>query len=201
VSVHEAKVFCIGFHKTGTSSLGAALEQLGYRVAGPFGVRDGAVAESALDEAVLRVPRFDAFQDNPWALIFAEMDERFPDSRFVLTVRAEDEWLASVVAHFGGASTPMREWVYGAGAGDPVGHEHLYVERYRRHNGEVAAHFADRPDDLLVMDLGRGDGWAELCGFLAVDPPEVPFPHANRGGAGRRVVNRLRGRLRRIVRR
>ncbi|MEE2776427.1 MAG: sulfotransferase [Acidobacteriota bacterium] len=29
------KVFGIGFHKTGTSSLGAALEVLGYRVRAP----------------------------------------------------------------------------------------------------------------------------------------------------------------------
>jgi hypothetical protein len=199
--VDEPKVFCIGFHKTGTSSLGAALELLGRRVAGPFGVRDDDISQQALPGALERVPRFDAFQDNPWPLLYVEMDERFPGSRFVLTVRAEKEWSASVGAHFGGVSTPMREWIYGAGAGDPVGHDDLYVERYRRHNDEVVAHFADRPDDLLVMDLGRGDGWTELCGFLGADPPGVPFPHANRGRAGRRAVNRLRGRIRRIVRR
>ena len=33
------KVFGIGFHKTGKTSLGHALERLGYRVAGPQGIR------------------------------------------------------------------------------------------------------------------------------------------------------------------
>lgn len=191
-----AKVFCIGFHKTGTSSLGAALAVLGHRVAGPFGVRDPDIAAHAVDKAVRRAADHDAFQDNPWPLLYREMDERFPGSRFILTVRDEDEWLQSVVAHFGGVSTPMREWVYGAGAGDPVGHEAVYLERLRRHVDDVGRHFADRPGDLLVMDLARGDGWPELCGFLGVDPPGVPFPHANRGSPIRRRVNRLRSRLR-----
>lgn len=190
----DSKVFCIGFHKTGTSSLGAALSLLGYRVGGPFGVRDPNIAEHALGEAVARLARFDAVQDNPWSVLFAELDRRFPGSRFVLTVRPEEEWLASVVDHFGGTSTPMREWIYGFG--DPVGHEAAYRERYRRHNHEVGAHFAERPEDLLVMHLESGDGWDQLCPFLDREPPERAFPHANRGSATRRTVNRLRGRLR-----
>ena len=38
------KVFCVGFHKTGTKSLGAALATLGYRVAGPRGTLDPQIA-------------------------------------------------------------------------------------------------------------------------------------------------------------
>ena len=34
------KVFCLGFQKTGTSSLGLALEKLGYKVAGYYQFRD-----------------------------------------------------------------------------------------------------------------------------------------------------------------
>ena len=32
----KAKVFCVGFHKTGTSSMGVLLERLGYRVQGAY---------------------------------------------------------------------------------------------------------------------------------------------------------------------
>ena len=197
----ESKVLCVGFHKTGTSSLGAALEMLGYRVAGPFGVRDPRIAETALDQAVARLERHDAAQDNPWPLLYPELDRRFPGTRFVLTLRPEQAWLASTVAHFGGVSSPMREWIYGPGAGDPVGHEDRYLARYRRHNDEVTAYFADRPDDLLVMRLDRGDGWERLCPVLGAEVPDAPFPHANRGSGARRAVNRLRGRLRGLVRR
>jgi hypothetical protein len=192
--VSDSKVFCIGFHKTGTSSLGAALELLGHRVGGPFGVRDPKIAERALDDAIARLERFDAVQDNPWPLLFRELDDRYPGAKFVLTVRPEDEWLDSVVAQFGGTTTPMREWIYGSG--DPVGHESAYRERYRRHNEAVEAHFAGRDEDLLVMRLDQGEGWSQLCPFLGLEEPSTPFPHANRGSPARRTVNRLRGRLR-----
>lgn len=195
----EPKVFCVGFHKTGTSSLAAALDALGYRVGGPFGVRDRDIGSHALDRALRRLERVDAVQDNPWPLLFRDLDERVPGSRFVLTVRDEDAWWSSVLTHFGGRSTPMREWVYGPG--DPAGHEATYRRRYRRHNEEVEAHFERRPADLLVLRLDQGEGWSELCRFLGKDPPAAPFPHANEGTRGRRVVNRLRGRVRATTRR
>ncbi len=40
----KQKVFCIGFHKTGTSSLALALKTLGYRVAGAAGRHDPDIA-------------------------------------------------------------------------------------------------------------------------------------------------------------
>ena len=38
------KVFCIGAHKTGTTSLEVALRKLGYRVRGSFGTKDPDIA-------------------------------------------------------------------------------------------------------------------------------------------------------------
>ncbi|MDH4113456.1 MAG: hypothetical protein OEV60_12390 [Actinomycetota bacterium] len=200
----EPKVFGIGFHKTGTTSLGAALRVLGYRVTGPNGVhRTGMNTEMAMATALELLPKFDAFQDNPWAMLFREMDREAPGSKFVMTVRPDEEWLRSVVGHFGPRSTPMREWIYGAGLGSPIGHEDLYLERYRRHNREVLEHFSDRPNDLLVMDITRGDGWDVLCPFLGLDVPSQAFPHANaasaRSSAG--LLRRARWRVRWATRR
>ena len=64
------KVFCVGFHKTGTKSLGAALATLGYRVAGPRGTLDPQIATNALPLALRLAGDFDAFQDNPWPILF-----------------------------------------------------------------------------------------------------------------------------------
>lgn len=199
MSPDRAKVICTGFHKTGTSSFGRALQVLGYRVAGPFGVRDRSIAERALPSALERLARHDAAQDNPWPLLFREIDEAVPGCRFVHVERDEDAWLSSVVRHFGGTSTPMREWIYGVG--DPVGNEEVYVARYRAHNDAVRSHFSGRPDDLLVLRLEDDPGWEPLCRFLDVPVPDAPFPHANQGSPGRRAFNRLRGRVRRAIRR
>ncbi|HEU4730488.1 MAG TPA: sulfotransferase [Kofleriaceae bacterium] len=172
------KVFGVGFHKTGTSSLGAALELLGYRVCGPVGYLKPDIADTLHDTAFALIDDYDAFEDNPWPVLYRELDERVPGSRFILTIRDPSAWIRSIVRHFGGATTPMRELIYGAGRGDPRGNETHYVARYQRHNTDVTAHFRGR-SDLLVMDLAAGHGWGPLCGFLGAPRPEVAFPHLN----------------------
>ena len=192
------KVFGIGFHKTGTTTLSRALRILGYRVAGPFGVNDEDIADTAIDRALETAAEYDAVQDNPWPLLYQELDEAYPGSKFVLTVRDTDRWLASVVNHFGGQSTPMRRWIYGPG--DPADNQDIYRSRYDRHNSDVADYFKDRPDDLLTLRIADGEGWPELCGFLGVPVPDDPFPHAN-ARQERSVLRVLRRRLRRLLNR
>ena len=173
----KPKVFCIGFHKTGTKSIGQALRLLGYRVAGPTGAKNPEIAEHATVIGLALATEHDAFNDNPWPLLYQTLDATFPGSRFVLTVRDEQRWMASVLKYFGAKDTPMRRWIYGAGT--PLGNEATYLERYRRHNAEVLRYFQGRTD-LLVLDLEQGHGWAELCGFLRVPMPDEAFPHLNR---------------------
>ena len=177
-ALHSNKVFCIGFHKTGTTSLGVALSMLGYKVAGAMGVRDSHIAVNVMTLASRVAVDHDAFQDNPWPIIFREMDQRFPGSKFVLTVRDPDLWIDSVIRHFGNKETEMRKWIYGVGS--PVGNENIFLDRYRAHQRDVINYFADRPNDLLVMDLRAGDGWNKLCPFLGHAVPAHPFPHMNK---------------------
>jgi hypothetical protein len=174
----KTKVFGIGFHKTATTSLGAALEILGYKVKGPFGIHDPNIKDKALNCARLLVKKYDAFQDNPWPIIYKEMDNMFPGSKFILTTRPSEKWIKSVVNHFRGKSTPMREWIYGVG--DPIGNEGIYLKRYDRHNKEVLKYFSQRENDLLVMDITSGDGWKMLCPFLNEEEPNKSFPMANK---------------------
>ncbi len=171
------KVFGVGFHKTGTTSLAAALYMLGYNVCGYFGNRDTDIATTAVETAFDLADRYDAAQDTPWPVLYRELDERYPNSRFILTIRPSDQWVASVVKHFKRHRIPSHEWIYGVPTA--ADNEATYVERYERHNAEVIEYFADRPESLLVMDLGRGDGWDELCPFLDLRVPTEPFPTQN----------------------
>ena len=180
LKTEKPKVFCVGFHKTGTKSLARALEILGYRVTGPDGARDPQIAERALPMALDIALQFDAFNDNPWSVLFRELDGAFPGSRFILTLRSADSWIASVVRHFGDERTPMREWIYGPGRGSPRGNECAYLDRYRRHNADVIAYFS-RGECLLTMNIIAGDGWKGLCDFLELPVPDQPFPHVNSG--------------------
>jgi hypothetical protein len=156
------------------------LKRLGYRVTGPNGVDDPEIATNL--DAMVRdlVARFDAFQDNPWPVIYRSLDRDYPGSKFVLSLRAPESWIRSVRRHFGSQSTPMRQWIYGAGC--PAGNEALYLRRFEAHNREVLDYFRDRPDDLVTMNLAEGDGWEKLCVFLGKETPDIAFPHLNRGG-------------------
>jgi hypothetical protein len=188
----KTKVFCIGFHKTGTTSLEVALRKLGYRVRGSFGTKDPDIANKVFEMACAMVPDYDAFEDNPWPILYRELDERYPGSKFILTRRPAEAWIRSQVKDFATTETPMRRWIYGEDAGCPEGNEDTYVARYERHNREVLEYFRDRPDDLLVIDLPNNDGWTRLCAFLGHDVPDEPFPHANKASLSRRVKNWLR---------
>lgn len=193
------KVFCVGFHKTGTTTLDRALSLLGYRVCGCFGIDNPRIGEEALGRACELVGRFDAFQDNPWPILYRELDERFPGSRFILTTRPAESWLRSIVNHASIESSEMRRWIYGHGS--PIGHEEVYLRRYEEHYRDVRAYFRDRPGDLLEMAITGGDGWSTLCPFLGVEEPGVPFPAENR--ASKSVLKQVvgHGRLRLVLRR
>lgn len=194
----RAKVFGIGFQKTATSSLAAALYILGYNVTGFFGAHDPDIAEKVYDMAYDLADRFDAAQDTPWPVLYKELDQRYPGSKFILTVRPVDKWINSVVKHFKNQYVPAHEWIYGVRTAR--GNEDVYIRRYEEHNREVIDYFVDRPGDLLIMDITQGDGWEKLCPFLGQEIPPLDFPAQNQAAERsnqmmRRGINYLKRRL------
>lgn len=177
------KIFSVGFHKTGTKSLATALEQLGYSVHGPGLVMDTQACASLEGLRVAAWPlieQYDAFQDNPWAVLWRELAADFPQARFILTLRDEDQWYASALRYFGEQETPMRALIYGADAASPVGNEHRYRERFRQHNHAVQTHFAEN-ENFLALDVSNPQAYDQLCEFLERPITGQPFPHRNKG--------------------
>jgi hypothetical protein len=79
----KTKVFGIGFHKTATKSLAKALRYLGYRVTGPTGLIILISLKKEYEKAFKLANRFDAFQDNPWPILYKELGRKFPGSKFI----------------------------------------------------------------------------------------------------------------------
>jgi Sulfotransferase domain len=191
----RSKVFGIGLSKTGTSSLQAALEILGYRVSGPnrkpllkqvrSGNLTGVFAQTVQD---------DAFCDFPYPLIFRELHLHYgPAAKFVLTTRRSAEvWYESICEHartsqlFGG-----QRLTYGFYR--PFGRRERYTALYEEHNQAVRTYFRANgaTDQLLEVCWDTGDGWAQLCPFLAEPVPDCPFPHRNRNDKTRHPVRRV----------
>lgn len=182
------RIFGIGLHKTGTTSLHRALKTLGFD-SWHWTSAHAAKAiwrEMTQEGRSATLERWYALCDLPIPLLYRELDNAYPGSKFVLTVRAEDEWLRSVERHFDPAFNRHRAgW-----DDDPFSHQvhrklykrtdfdaEVMLARYRRHNAEVREYFAGRPGDLLVMS--PSDGWENLCRFLRCEPPSSPYPHEN----------------------
>jgi hypothetical protein len=176
-------IFGIGLSKTGTTSLFAALDQLGYRSATyrhmrALGLEDWFEGNFATDY----LAGYDAATDLPLAVFYPQLDERYPGSKFVLTVRELDSWLESAERHF--AVAPASEFgrqvrlaTYGITGFDAGRFRHVY----ETHLGNVDWHFRHRPDALLTLDIVGGEGWAKLCPFLGRSEPYTVFPHVQPG--------------------
>lgn len=173
----KERVFCIGFQKTGTTSVQYALSLLGYRVAGIFSMRDLGNFEDVRVRALELMKGFDAAGDIPWPVLFRDLDAAFPRSKFILTTREPDLWYASACKHFGEKRIRLHKWIYGAAS--PVGNEATYKNRLVSHEAEVREYFCHRPKDLIEFDVARGDGWEKLCKFLDKPIPKGDFPRLN----------------------
>lgn len=177
-----------------------ALQRLGYEVAGVYG-RDKTLAqlrETYVQEGLELAGHYDAVEDMPWPLIFRELDAAFPGSKFILTQRDTNKWYSSIASHFGANPYHIQQLTYGHDAPAPVGHEARYRQVYEAHNRSVIRHFAGRSDDLLIMELEKGDGWPKLGAFLNVAVPEGPFVRTNTSVQRGSILQRLRKRLDRM---
>ena len=181
------RIFGIGMHKTATTSLHTALEMLGFDSA-HWKTAHWAKAiwkEMQIGPQSQTVNRHHALSDLPVPLLYEELDRGYPGSKFILTTRDEDKWIESGRKHWNPEfnrfrrawdSDPFTHQVHRLVYGQKGFNEELFRARYRRHNAEVLAYFADRPGDLLVMPMDEGAGWNELCLFLYCPIPQEPYP-------------------------
>ena len=91
------KVFGIGFHKTGTTTLGACLQQLGYNHVSLDKHAFFLYLNNHVDALLTLMEHYDSFEDWPWPFLYEEAYSRFPGSRFILTTRVnESVWFEGI---------------------------------------------------------------------------------------------------------
>jgi len=199
------KVIGVGFGRTGTMSLKAALERLG---AGPcFHMIDLIVGE----ERDALIPKwvdvadgqpdwqdvFDGFEatvDWPAAARWREICDAFPDAPVLLNVRPFEPWYKSMENTIRAAKvTPPEELQQDANRPLPNPLLWQVIDRLIW-EGDFQGRFEDKawvremydariaeikatipPERLTVWELGV-DGWEPLAEMLGVDVPDEPFP-------------------------
>jgi hypothetical protein len=189
LGIIPTRLFGIGAHKTATRSLASALAILGFKTGhweNPYWAKMIWTEMRELGRSSI-LERFYALCDQPIDQLYRELDRAYPNSRFILTTRSEADWVESARNHFNPQLNPwVKTWhtdpfthkMHNRIYGRKTFEEGAFLAAYRRHNAEVLEYFKDRPSDLLVMDMSRGDGWLELCPFLDVPIPDVAYPIA-----------------------
>ncbi len=181
-----SKIFGIGLPKSGTSTLHEALTVLGYRC---HHNPDDPTTENQLREGDYELKvleRYDVLSDTPIPAIFAQLDQQYPDSLFILTTRDVDAWIAS--SRKAGFNQDYARPKKGSTVdfynsilfGCSTFNEERYRWVYETHLQRVKEHFSgERASRLLTIDFTQGQGWPELCEFLGKPIPSEPIPHAN----------------------
>jgi len=191
------KVIGAGVGRTGTHSLKLAINRLGF---GPCHhmeevLQNMAEQVPAWASALRGEPNWEeAFKgycsavDWPTAGFFRELNQAYPQAKFVLTHRSPESWAASfsetiqkLISDKSQFPPEMHDWldmasgvVVKTGFSLQLDREGL-AQAFIRHNEAVKETIpADR---LLVYEVKQG--WEPLCAFLGVPVPDEPFPRSN----------------------
>jgi hypothetical protein len=197
-------VFGVGLSRTGTLSLSRALSMLG--IVTSHYPNDPTTQDELKDGryALTLLRTVQAITDIPAAPFYPQLDQAFPGSRFILTTRETEAWLASVERHFSMYVDRRRDAFDDFMFACVYGSLSFSAERFRYvrdlHERNVRSYFADRPEDLLILDVSEPDPWGVLCGFLGRPVPPEPYPHVNKALAEPVALPGTRARIARRVR-
>jgi len=176
------KVFGVGLGKTGTKTLKHALLDLGFDKYAKCKVKyTTAYKREKKDylKGIILGSRIQ-FSDCPWAVMYKEISEWYPDGYFILTRRLNaDKWFASNIKHIvsRGMSAVNFKNIFDMDITD-IDEEKL-KKFYTDHNENVRKHFKDHPRFIEIC-WEDGDGWEKLCDFLNKPVPGKDFPWKNR---------------------
>lgn len=202
----KQKIFCIGQNKTGTTSLKKTFHDLG------FIVGDERKAAKLLPyyrnkdfaKIISYCKTAQVFQDFPFSYpeTYKYLDEAFPGSKFILSVRESPEvWYDSLIKFhskmFGNGKLPTKKdlqnattvwkgwpWEvsrlkYDTPADDPFNKE-ILIKKYISYNQSVRDYFKNRKDDLIEIDIAEKENYDKLMKFLNIKSPFSNFPWENK---------------------
>ena len=179
------KIFGIGLNKTGTTTLGKCGQILGYHC---FSGNKILLKDVILNQDFKRIKEtvndYDLFEDWPWPLIYKELDEMFPNSKFILTVRRNEQvWLNSLKQHSLRTRPFLHSRKLAYGYNYPHHKTKEHIDFYKKHNEDVRRYFSGREKDFIEICWENGDDFSKLCNFLGQDIPDLPIPHTNKGSS------------------
>lgn len=199
------KVIGAGFGRTGTLSLKAALEKLGFgkcyhMVEALKKLRDmklwSEIMQGGRAEWETLFNGYQAAVDWPAAAYYTDLMDLYPQAKVILTVRDPDSWHRSImttiyqsrrkaVVQFARILPPLHRFLdametriwQGVFQNRLEDKDHA-IDVFNKHIEEVKRMVP--PEQLLIFEARQG--WEPLCSFLNVPVPvDQPYPHRHKG--------------------
>lgn len=201
------KIFCIGFNKTGTTTIEKVLNDFNIKLGSQqeaemlmpnWNIRDFKAIERYVKSAT-------AFQDIPFSLpyTFIALEQKFPNAKFILTVRDDaDQWYNSIVKFHSklwssGSEVPTVNELKNANyrykglayeyikqvfntPDDDLYNKPILTSTYINHNNQVKDYFRSNPEKLIVINTSNKKDYFRLCEFLNEKPIHDNFPWENK---------------------
>ncbi len=205
------KVIGAGFGRTGTLSLKAALEQLGY---GPCHHMKEVMLHNDQAEWFSKASKgievdwhevfknYSSAVDWPAAAYYQELADIFPEAKIVLSIRDPDAWYKSVNNTIFRVIPNFPKWIRFI---FPRSDKVFNMIEKTIWQGEFSGQFEDKkltiqvykdrveaikktfPAERLLIHSSK-DGWEPLCEFLDVGIPETPYPWLNDSSKIKRAI-------------
>lgn len=176
------KIFGIGLNKTGTTSLGKYFKAMGKKLLSRpkllLNFRSIYSIQKLIEEN-------DVFEDWPFPLYYKDLYLLYPNAKFILTLRKdEEEWFNSLRKHSERTGPkPQRKIAYGYFmATEKNKKEHINF--YKKHKREVIEFFNkyDRKK-LLILKTDSLHKEKKIHDFLEIEfdaTNYTPYPHENK---------------------
>ena len=178
------KIFIIGLPRTATTSVCKAFVELGFTTA------HTAYIQKAFDEAQV-------IADTPIFCDYQILDQHYPNSKFIHLARDMDAWVPSIrqllqrMLHNlqrtdGGFNPYLRRCyhdIFSPLTVDNINNDDFLIRCYDHHLATIKAHFKDRPNDLISIDVSHATSYQALLDFIGMPPRESnSFDRVNIGG-------------------
>ncbi|MGB1263542.1 MAG: sulfotransferase [Cognaticolwellia sp.] len=180
------KIFIIGLPRTGTTSVCAAMLDLGFRVA------HTAYTDRTFTDAQV-------IADTPVFCDYQLLDIAFPNAKFIYLERNLTNWLPSIaqllarmhvnlVRDDGGFNPIIKRCYQTIFAPYSLSNSQDFAflsQCYQQHQAQAQSYFNGRVDDFLSIDISAPLSYQQLLTFLNVTPPQSNqqgFEKLNVGG-------------------
>jgi len=174
------KIFCIGYPKTGSTSLCEYLNSCGYKILHD----EHEIFKTMYIDGVIRdeLDNCDGIS-NMAVKFFRDYDIRYPNSKFILTVRDAKSWWKSISAwrHKEPSSIKTTEIYnihYRALFNCTFPNMNQAIYSMTLHTQIVSDYFKYREDDLLLLDVNDNNKAQKINKFLNIDS-NTKYPYHN----------------------